>query len=144
MLPIVGVPATMHPGLAPYRDVFCRAEGFEHGEREVTGLLLRPHKTLQGLDEAPGWPGGAQPRRRAMPAAVLAAGWDTDHWRPRPRALVAPEPQGRGREVLSRAGTSAPQEHGPHIWGGNSGGRPSRDAWPARRRGCPRCGPTAP
>jgi hypothetical protein len=45
-----------------------------------------------------------------MPAAVLAAGWDTDHWRPRPQALVAPE-------VLSRAGTSAPQEHGPHIWG---------------------------
>ena len=27
MLPIVGVPTTIHQGLAPYRDVFCRAEG---------------------------------------------------------------------------------------------------------------------
>ena len=33
MLPIVGVPETIHRGLAPYRDVFCREAGFEHISR---------------------------------------------------------------------------------------------------------------
>ena len=70
MLPIVGVPTTIPQGLAPYRDLFCRAEGFEHVERYVTGLILGTNKTLQGIYDAQGWPGGAQPSRRAMHAAV--------------------------------------------------------------------------
>jgi hypothetical protein len=49
MLPIVGVPATIRQGLAAYRDLFCRDEGFEHIGRYVTGLILSPHKTLQGI-----------------------------------------------------------------------------------------------
>ena len=49
MLPIVGVPETIRQGLAPYRDVFCREAGFEHISRYVTGLLLSPNQTLQGL-----------------------------------------------------------------------------------------------
>lgn len=101
MLPIVGVPATIHQGLAPYRDVFCRAEGFEHVERYVTGLLLSPNKTLQGIYDAQVWPGGTPPSRRAMHAAVFEAGWDSDRLLQRHRALVAPEHRGRGREVLS-------------------------------------------
>jgi hypothetical protein len=117
MLPIVGVPATIHQGLAPYRDVFCRAEGFEHVERSVTGLLLSTKKTLQGIYDAQVWPGGAPPSRRAMHAAVFEAGWDADRLRPRHRALVAPEPQGRGREVLSLDWTYAHHERGPHSWG---------------------------
>jgi len=117
MLPIVGVPATIHHGLAPYRDVFCRAEGFEHVARYVTGLLLSTNKTLQGIYDAQVWPGGAQPSRRAMHAAVFEAGWDSDRLLPRHRALVAPEHQGRGREVLSLDWTYAHHERGPHIWG---------------------------
>jgi hypothetical protein len=46
MLPIVGVPATIHQGMAMYRDLFCRDQGFEHIERYVTGLILSPNKTL--------------------------------------------------------------------------------------------------
>jgi len=42
MLPIIGVPATIHRGLAPYRDLFCRAEGFEHVARYVTGRSSVP------------------------------------------------------------------------------------------------------
>jgi hypothetical protein len=49
MVPFVGVPETIRRGLAPYREVFCRAEGFDHVSRSVTGLLLSPNKTLQGL-----------------------------------------------------------------------------------------------
>jgi hypothetical protein len=89
MLPIVGVPATIHRGLAPYRDVFCRAEGFEPVERYVTGLILSPHKTLQGIYDAQVWPGGAPPSRRARHAAVFEAGWDSDRLLPHHRALVA-------------------------------------------------------
>ena len=49
MVPLVGVPETIRCGLAPYRDVFCRAEGFDHISRYVTGLILSPNKTLQGI-----------------------------------------------------------------------------------------------
>jgi hypothetical protein len=117
MLPIVGVPATIHQGLAPYRDVFCRPEGFEPVARYVRGLLLSPNKTLQGIYDAQVWPGGAPPSRRAMHAAVFEAGWDSDRLLQRHRALVAPEHRGRGREVLSLDWTYAHHERGPHIWG---------------------------
>jgi hypothetical protein len=49
MVPLVDVPETMRRGLAPYREVVCRAEGFDHISRYGTGLLLSPNKTLQGL-----------------------------------------------------------------------------------------------
>ncbi len=46
MGPLVGVPETVRRGLAPYWDVFCRAEGFDHVSRYVTGLLLSPNKGI--------------------------------------------------------------------------------------------------
>ena len=49
MMPLVSVPETIRRGLAPYRDMFCRAEGFEHVRRYVTGLIRSPHKTLPGI-----------------------------------------------------------------------------------------------
>jgi len=49
MLPVVGVPETIRRGLRPYRDLFRRAEGFEHVSRYVTGLIVSPNKTLQGI-----------------------------------------------------------------------------------------------
>jgi hypothetical protein len=51
MMPLVGVPETVRRGLAPDRDVFCRAEGFDHVSRYVTGRILSPNKTLQGIYE---------------------------------------------------------------------------------------------
>ena len=44
MLPMVGVPDTLRLSLAAYRDVFCRAEGFDHISRHVSGLILSPNK----------------------------------------------------------------------------------------------------
>ena len=49
MLPLVGVPPTIAKEMAKYRDVFCRDEGFAHVCRYVTGLILSPNKTLQGI-----------------------------------------------------------------------------------------------
>jgi len=49
MIPIVGVPETIASGMKNYRNVFCRDEGFEHVSRYVTGLIISPNKTLQGI-----------------------------------------------------------------------------------------------
>jgi hypothetical protein len=78
MVPLVGVPETIRRGLAPYREVFCRAEGFEHISRYVTGLILSPNKTLQGIYDLQVWEPGVSHSRRAMHEAVFEAGWAAD------------------------------------------------------------------
>jgi hypothetical protein len=117
MVPLVGVPETIRQGLAPDRDVFCRAAGFEHISRYVTGLLLSPNKTLQGIYALQVWEPGAPPHsRRAMHEAVFEAGWEAEALMPRHREVVAGH-QGRGREVISLDWTYAHHERGLQIWG---------------------------
>jgi hypothetical protein len=117
MVPLVGVPETIRRGLAPYREVFCRAEGFDHVSRYVTGLLLSPNKTLQGLYDAQVWESGAPRSRRAMHEAVFEAGWAADALMPHHRAVIAGAHRGCGREVISLDWTYAHHERGPKIWG---------------------------
>ena len=117
MLPIIGVPTTIQQGMAQYRDLFCRDEGFEHVGRYVTGLILSPHKTLQGMYDAQVWQAGPKPSRRAMHAAVFEAGWDADAVMRRHRAEVARDHRGHGRAVLSWDWTYAQHDRGPQIWG---------------------------
>lgn len=90
MLPMVGVPETIQRGLRPYRDLFRRGEGFEHVSRYVTGLIVNPNKTLQGIYAGQVWE-GEKPSRRAMPEAVFEAGWQAEELLPRHRALIAPD-----------------------------------------------------
>ena len=116
MLPIVGVPKTIQRGLLPYRKLFGRAEGFEHVSRYITGLILSANKTLQGIYDAQGWEGD-KPSRRAMHEAVFEAGWDAEGLLPRHRAVIAPEHQGRGREVICLDWTLLHPERGPEIYG---------------------------
>jgi hypothetical protein len=75
MLPITRVPETIAQGMAKFRSVFCREEGFEHVSRYVTGLVMSPNKTLQGMYDLQVWDRQA-PSRRAMHAGVFEAGWD--------------------------------------------------------------------
>jgi hypothetical protein len=117
MLPIIGVPTTIQQGMAQYRDLFCRDEGFEHVGRYVTGLILSPNKTLQGIYDAQVWQAGTKPSRRAMHAAVFEAGWDADAVMRRHRAEVARAHRGHGRAVLSLDWTYAHHDRGPQIWG---------------------------
>lgn len=77
MLPICGVPETIQQGMMKYRELFCRDAGFEHVSRYVTGLILSPNKTLQGIYALQIWK-GESPSRRAMHEAVFAAGWDAE------------------------------------------------------------------
>jgi len=116
MLPMVGVPDTLRKGLRPYRDLFGRSEGFEHISRYVTGLIVSPNKTLQGIYANQVWEGD-KPSRRAMHEAVFEAGWEADELLPRHRAVIAPEHQGRGREVISLDWTLVHHERGPQIYG---------------------------
>lgn len=116
MLPIVEVPQTIRRGLAPYRDVFCRAEGFEHISRYLTGLLLSPNKTLQGIYALQVWE-REQPSRRAMHEAVFEAGWQAEELLPRHRATIAAEHRGKGREVIGLDWTLVHHERGPEIYG---------------------------
>jgi hypothetical protein len=116
MLPICGVPETIRQGMMEYRELFCRDEGFEHISRYVTGLILSPNKTLQGIYALQRWE-EEPPSRRAMHEAVFAAGWDAEGLMPRHRAVIAPEHRRRGREVISLDWTLAHHEWGPEIWG---------------------------
>ena len=116
MLPMVGVPATIRKGLRPYRDLFRRAEGFEHVSRYVTGLIVSPNKTLQGIYAQQVWEED-KPTRRTMHEAVFEAGWQAEALLPRHRRLIAPEHRGRGREVISLDWTLVHHERGPHRYG---------------------------
>jgi hypothetical protein len=116
MLPIVGVPETVRKGLRPYRDLFRRAEGFEYVSRYVTGLLVNPNKTLQGIYANQVW-SEKKPSRRAMHEAVFEAEWKAEELLPRHRALMAPEHRNRGREVISLDWTLGHHERGPEIYG---------------------------
>jgi hypothetical protein len=117
MVPLVGVPETIRRGLAPYREVFGRAAGFDHVSRYITGLLLSPNKTLQGVYDGQVWEPGAPRSRRAMHEAVFEAGWAADALMPHHRAVIACEHRGRGREVISLDWTYAHHERGRKIWG---------------------------
>jgi hypothetical protein len=117
MLPLVGVPVTLRHGLAPYREVFCRAEGFDHVSRYVTGLILSPKKTLQGIYDVQVWGPGMPRSRRAMHEAVFEAGWDAEALMSHHRAVVAGAHRGRGREVISLDWTYAHHERGLRMWG---------------------------
>src|SRR5215510_10947612 len=117
MFPIVAVPETIRRGMAHYRPLFCRAAGFAHVSRYVTGLILSPNKTLQGIHDLHVWEDGTHPSRRAMHEAVFEAAWDAEGLMSSHRAVVAPDHRGRGREVLSLDWTYAHHDRGRHIWG---------------------------
>jgi len=116
MLPLVGVPPFVKAGLAPYRELFCREAGFEHIGRYITGLLLSPQKTLQGIYGQQVWPQVQQVSRRAMHAAVFAAGWKSEELLARHRAVVAERHRGRGLEVLGLDWTYVHHDRGPAIY----------------------------
>jgi hypothetical protein len=118
MFPMGGVPDPLRHGLAAYRDVFCRAEGFDHISRYVSGLILSPNKTLQGIYDLQVWEPTSPRSRRARHEAVVEAGWAAERLMPRHREVLAPWHRGRGREVISLDWTYAHHEHGLHIWGG--------------------------
>ena len=117
MIPFVGIPPTIAQGMNAYRDVFCRAAGFEHVSRYVSGLLLSENKTLQGIAAQQVYPEGQGVSRRAMHAAVFEAGWESEQLMQRHRDIVGKRHQGQGREVISLDWTLSHHEDGFEIYG---------------------------
>lgn len=117
MLPFVGIPETIAKGMSAYRGVFCRAAGFEHVSRYISGLLLSENKTLQGIAAQQVYPEGKSVSRRAMHAAVFEAGWDSEALMQQHRQVVAQRYQGRGRAVMSLDWTLSHHEAGFEIYG---------------------------
>jgi hypothetical protein len=115
MLPITRVPETIANGMAKFRTVFCREEGFEHVSRYVTGLIISPNKTLQGIYDLQVWDRQA-PSRRAMHAGVFEAGWDANALMQRHRAEVAGEYRSGSRAVIALDWTLVHHERGPKIY----------------------------
>jgi hypothetical protein len=116
MLPIAEVPETIRNGMMNYRDVFCRDEGFEHVSRYVTGLVISPNKTLQGIYDLQVWD-GKKPGYRAMHESVFESGWDSGILMQEHRSGVAPDHRGRGREVINLDWTFSHHDRGSEIYG---------------------------
>jgi hypothetical protein len=102
--------------MSNYRDVFCRDEGFDHVSRYVTGLIISPNKTLQGIYDLQVWD-GKRPSRRSMHESVFETGWGSDRLIQQHRAVVAPDHRGRGREVIIVDWTFSHHDRGPEIYG---------------------------
>ena len=116
MLPLVGIPSTIQNALGAYRQVFCREAGFGHISRYISGLLLSPNKTLQGIYSQWVWPEGEAVSRRAMHASVFESGWQIDELMSTHRQVVAPAHQGQGRAVLSLDWTFAHHPYSHKIF----------------------------
>ncbi len=116
MFPIIEVPPSIQQGLRAYRAIFCRKEGFEHVSRFVTGLIISPNKTLQGIYDLQNWGPAGGPSRRSMHEAVFEANWDDDQLMQQHRAEVAKAQQGGGRQIISVDWTMAHHERGPEIF----------------------------
>jgi hypothetical protein len=115
VLPIICVPQTIAQGMESFRKIFCRAEGFEPICRFITGLVLSPNKTLQGIYDLPVWEGEAA-SRRAMHEAVFESGWDSAALMKQHRTEVAQSYQGRGRQVIALDGTLSHHARGPQMY----------------------------
>lgn len=117
MVPFIGVPNTIAKGMRAYREVFCRAEGFEHVSRYISGLLLSENKTLQGIHAQQVYFEGEGSSRRAMHAGVFEARWDSEELMQQHRVIVGKQHQGRGREIISLDWTLSHHEDGFDIYG---------------------------
>ncbi len=118
MFPIVGLPDSIKDFLLPYRDVFCRDEGFEWFWRYELGLLVSPNKTVQGIYDAQSWPEGVDsPSRRAMHNSLFESDLSSDALIARHRKLISSYYRSSGRSLLSLDWTFANHAFGPKIFG---------------------------
>ncbi|ELS05617.1 hypothetical protein Xen7305DRAFT_00053650 [Xenococcus sp. PCC 7305] len=117
MIPLVGVPKSIAESLEKYRELFPRAKGFETVSRFITGLILSPNKTLEGIHSQQLWEEGKAIKRRAMHHGVFEARWKSEEIMPKHREIIASEHQDRGQEVISLDWTLTHHEKGEKIYG---------------------------
>jgi len=101
--------------MSKLRTVFCRDEGFEYVSRYVTGLIISPNKTLQGIYDLQVWEDDP-PTRRAMHQAVFESGWDLQELMGQHRKSLSLEHRGSGIEVISLDCTFSHHDRGEEIY----------------------------
>ena len=117
MFPLVGLPSSIISRLKGYRRVFCREAGFKHIARYISGLLLSPNKTLQGIYSHLVFPDGENVSRRAMHESIFESGWSVSELMSQHRQEVSSVHHGRGREVISLDWTLSHHDSSEHIYG---------------------------
>ena len=117
MIPLIGVPKSIAEYLEHYRELFKRQKGFETVSRFITGLILSPNKTLEGIHSQQLWSEGTGLKRRAMHHAVFEAEWNSEQMMPKHREIIASEHRGKGKEVISLDWTLSHHEKGEKIYG---------------------------
>lgn len=117
MIPLVGVPKSIAEYLEKYRELFKRQKGFETVSRFITGLILSPNKTLEGIHQEQFWEEGKGLKRRAMHHAVFEAGWKSEQMMSKHREIIASEHRGKGKEVISLDWTLSHHDKGEKIYG---------------------------
>jgi len=117
MFPLVGIPNSVISRLKGSRRVFCREAGFKHIGRYISGLLLSPNKTLQGIYSHFVFPNGETVSRRAMHESIFESGWSVCELMSQHRQEVSIVHHGRGREVISLDWTLSHHDSSEHIYG---------------------------
>lgn len=82
MIPILGIPQAIQTLFKAYRKLFCTNAGFDHIGRYLTGLIVSPNKTLQGIHDLQVWPEGKKVSSWAMHEAVFESGWQSEELMP--------------------------------------------------------------
>jgi hypothetical protein len=121
MIPITQIPTIIWNSLQAYRKLFLTNAGFEHIGRYLTGLIVSPNKTLQGIHDLQVWPNGNKVSSRAMHEAVFEAGWQSEELMPHHRKLVSAKYKGKGRHTISLDWTQSHHDRGPQIFGVKKG-----------------------
>lgn len=121
MLPITQIPASILTNLQDYRHLFCRDAGFDHIGRYITGLIVSPNKTLQGIHDLQVCLNNKKVSSRAMHEAVFEAGWKSDQLMPYHRERVSRQYKGKKKHVISIDWTHSHHARGSHIFGVKKG-----------------------
>lgn len=116
--PLVGIPESIQKAMSPFKPIFCRKEGFLHILYYVTGLLLSPNKTLQGIHHQIVPTSPRKTSSRAMHKAVFEASWDNAQLLALHRKTISSDYQkNKGSSVISLDWTQSHHQKGPHIYG---------------------------
>lgn len=118
MLPILEVPCSISRHLENYREIFCKDAGFENVSRYLTGLILSPNKTLQGIYDLLRWPDNPPSRRAVHECVFESSGWDSESLMKKHREEISKVHKGQqGREIICLDWTYCHHERGKKIFG---------------------------
>jgi hypothetical protein len=118
MFALYGIPKSVKIFLSNYRSLFSRDEGFGHVSRYITGLLISPNKTVQGIyDHLVFGEDEKRSSRRSMHESLFEDRRGSDSLISHHRKIVSRDYRQPGRKVLILDWTLCHHLRGPCIFG---------------------------